>query len=508
MNLLDKICSATLITASLFIFSCEDESVIGLDSEAFTTEIALEEINLTATNVFLDSLRTSGASRLLSGRSTSNVFGTSVSNALVELTTNSTALPALVQPDNGEQYYVLQDAVLNLEVVYLHAEDEVLVEDDQTLIIQQLDDNIFSGVYYLSDFEIPLKNQNPEDEFIFNLNNKYFGADVADSVSIDDALRSIRIIDSLASLTSIDAATQNQILSEIDSMSYRLKFSLSENIGNQLLEIAKNANISNDLRSSFKGIKMIPGESNSVMIGYSPLGSAIEMIYRIEERSSNGTIDTVATDTVSFLLNGNRFNQLATDRTGSVIGNYIQGDEDEFDVDNENVFLHAASGVYPKLSLRPLREFFDSIANQNEFVQINRAEIGIVGQKKIDAHQFEIKKYTTSPASFNYLFMNEQSKINTSAILSFSDLPQAGVLNDQSYLTTEISQRRFQTAIAEEGENNFSYASVATIFVQQWSDGSIDTDYIVLIPSDVNNMNQSIFNISDIKIMLYFAKTN
>ena len=466
MNLLAKNWMGLLITATFFIFSCEDPSEIGLElaPDALSVDVIFEEIELSAENVFVDSIRTQNNESLLVGSTTSDIFGTTTSIAHVQLTALTTALANLEESDDFVQSHVFDSAVLTLEYNYVNTPD---ISQEQTISVHKLDDHVYSGVYYLANFETPILPSDPDDVFTFTV----------DGDSLNDALANFE-----------------------DTISYTLNLKLSETLGTELYDIIQDENTTELVRDQLKGIALVGGETNTVMVGFSPRGQTkLRLHYHIIEDDLAGNIsvpyDSLFVD-FSFVTAGARYNQINTDRSSSLIGNHISDNLEEFDTEDGLVYLMPGSGIFPKISLQPLKDFYSRFdPSQGEFIQISRAEF-VIQTSNTDT------LYQKNPVDLRFMFMNDGQQVNTTG-LATQDINSTLVLQDVGYqLNTQ------QALLAGLNEETFQYNGVMTYFVQLIEDGTIDVDKLALMPSNFNTMDRSVFEIDVIKLRIYYAVSN
>ncbi len=470
MNLLAKTWIGLLLIAGLFIFSCEDPSDIGLELTNLPVDVVYQEITLPASNVFVDSIRTSENASLMVGRVESEIFGA----------TNSTALSALtfIGPDietvsdsvtvGSDKFFttftpILDSVVMTLEVNYVHSSN---VGDLQTFTVHKLDDQLFSGVYYLANFDTPILPNYQDDEFSFTV----------------DA-------DSLMEVWQKDQTDD-------DYEPYRFSFKLSDSLSTEFFDIAHSDFTYELLKNEFKGIALQGAPDGTIMTGFSPTGTSnIRIHYHIWAdtvgRSSGILADSLTSDFI-FATNGARYNKFQTDRSGSVIGGSISNNLKEFDTNDGNVYFMPGSGIFPKVSLQPLHDFFDQFnPEEGQFLHISRAE-------------FTLKTGNTdtlfeaNPSNFRFLFMADSAQVNTTG-LAESDLYSTIVLDDIGYQANS-----YRPLTAYFNNDSLEYNANMSAFVQHIEDGTVDVEKLVLMPQTFNSMNYSVFNIEEIKLGVYY----
>ncbi|MFY0625339.1 MAG: DUF4270 family protein [Reichenbachiella sp.] len=475
MNLLAKIWNGLLIIAGLFIFSCEDPSDIGLalDPDALSTQISYKEITLTAENVFNDSLKTSNTSVLLVGKSQSDIFGTTESTAYVRLSTDNSSLSPL-DTDGVTQYYVYDSTVLTLQYFSVNADH---VANTQTISVHQLEDQLISSVSYLSRFDTPYMANDPDDTFDFKI----------DKEDLDEALEN-----------------------PLDTPNYQLTTHLSAFLGQQLFDIVESNETQELLRDDFKGIAFVSDPNNDALIGFNAGGGTnITVHYHIMEETEDGpVVDTDSLGIVFSLTSANaRYNKIEVDRTGSLIGANIGEDLATFETGDGKVYMNPATGIYPKVSLQPLYDFFEEESGETgQPILISRAEL-VVTSALNDG------EYRANNANFRMLFMNEGKQVNTSGLI-IGDLVSSIVSTDIGYLGGSQAP-----LIASFTDSLTDYRASMTFFIQLVENGdvysSIDAEgnkvrleSFSLMPSDIQIADYSVIDLSDIKLNLYYAQPN
>ncbi|MCV9387901.1 DUF4270 domain-containing protein [Reichenbachiella ulvae] len=463
MNLLDKNWSGLLIFTALAIFSCEDPSEVGLglDPDGVNSGVYYEEIPLSAQNVFIDSLRTSGSSRFLVGSTVDPVFGTTSSMGLTRLSISSgvQSLPYRLDTvstdplvvDTIRASYVVDSAVLRLAYDYVNTNEKPVL--DQTIRVQEVDDQLFSGVYYLHNFETPVLPVEEGNEFPF-----------------------IPRLDSL-----------HWVPSSFDTV----KFYLNDSWKDRLFDIARQPNRSAILRDEFKGLALSGGVDNKAIVGFLASQSELKIHYHI-------MADTTYADSlsVSYSLSAAsaKYNKISTDRTGSVIGNVIGENLQNFDTGDGYVYLQAASGIYPKIDMQPFLDFLDRPGN--ELIQINNLEFEISA-----VYQDTILNQSISSARM--MFIGEQGQINIAGLQS-QGVYNTGVLSDVGYLSA--AQQFMEMSIDTTATK---MTGVATLFGQSVENEYIkDLEYLVLMPSNLSNANRTVIPADSIKMKIFFSNPN
>lgn len=471
MNLLAKNWSGLLIVATLAIFSCEDSSDIGLglDPDGIRVNVLYTELPLEATNVKIDSVRTSGDSRLLVGRNFNPIFGDITSSAISRLSylNSVTTGPATLMEDrdkDGKQIYYIDSAVLYLELKKVHTDNIV---PTQNFNIYQLADTLFPGPSYLSDFNTPYLTGELQGQLSIRLN--------------EDSIR-------------------NFVLK--DSLQYVITTRLTDSFANKVFGYAADdqETASSNLIYDYKGIAIVPDPSNTVLLGFSPAdSSSIRIHYHIRDHyvdENSVETDSLYADSLSLnlALNGalTYYSQITVDRSASLM-NAETGNYNSFKVGDGNIYLQPASGIYPKVNLDTLANFLAAHPN----IQVNKMEI--------DIETRENGKYQATPQNLRFVHVNgaDGSKINASGITSLipSVRADAIILSDNGYLANTL-----QPLIAPLNETSLIYTGTPTFFTQLVESQSATADHVILMPEDVTTPDFSIFDEeTGFRIKLYYT---
>ncbi|WP_176214733.1 DUF4270 family protein [Reichenbachiella faecimaris] len=443
---MDKNWPGLLIVVALAIFSCEDASDIGLglDPDGVRVNVLYEELPLAATNVRIDSIRTSNSSRLLIGKYADPIFGTTVSTALSQINLTNT----LSGLSGDDHYYVVDSTVINLNINKAHTDD---ISNVQSFTVYQLTDTIFTSGYYLSDF---ITNYRTDESF-----------------------------------GNFDIKLSASSLNLIDEKNYLVQKKLSASLGDELFAIANgqkgnSVSPSGALRYEFKGIAIVGDAANNVLLDIDHVDSTnIRVHYHVVDpyTEDGNSLDSVLVDSLflnySLGSNGAYYNQISTDRSGSLMSSET-GNYNGFTTGDGNIYLQPASGIFPKLNFDALNQFF--AANPN--IQINRMEFSIETK--------ENSAYNSNVGNFRFLYVDQAdgSKINTNGLLT-NILGETAILSDAGYISGSS-----EPLIASLDETSLTYTGVPTFFAQLVETGSIEVDHIILVPQDVTTPDFSVFD--------------
>lgn len=468
MNLLDKNWLGLLIIAAIAFFSCEDSSDIGLnlDPDGIRLDVLYAELPLEATNVSIDSIRTSGDTRLLIGRDVDPVFGEINSSAICRLSYINavTTGPASLMDDmdeDGKQIYFIDSAVMYMKIRKVHTSS---FSAEQTLNVYQLADTIFPGPSYLSKFETPYLTDQLEAQFNLVLN--------------EDSIR-----DFVAK----------------DSLQYVVKTRMSDDFAERIFGYMRDDSESatSKIIYDYKGIAIVGDPANTALIGFSPSDSTgIRIHYHIRDHyvEDSQEKDSVYLDslTLNLVMNGAGayYNRVSLDRSGSLMS--AAGDPYEsFLADPDNIYLQPLSGIYPKVDMDTLVKFLAA----NPAIQINRMEF--------DMETTENSKYQGNVQDLRFVYVDEEdgSRINATSLSSQFFLFEAAILTDNGYLAN-IPEPQLATL----DETSMKYSGFPTFFAQLVESDQIEVDHVILMPRDVTTPDFSIFDReTGFKIKLYYS---
>ncbi|MEP5363045.1 MAG: DUF4270 family protein [Reichenbachiella sp.] len=464
MNLLDKNWYGLLILVALTIFSCEDAHDIGLglDPEGLRLKVLYTEIPLEASNVRIDSIRTSNDVRLLIGKNSNPIFGTTTSTAYSRLTF-LTAIPSSSIYDDdltdyGQDPIVYDSIVFNMDIKKVHSND---ILPSQSFEIYQVEDTLFAGAFYLSDFNIPYNSSASEGSFSFNLSESEIGYLEDDST-------------------------------------YLLSFRLNDSMGEKMMAYVKDASISLNASTwyDYKGIAIVPDPANTALIGISPNDStSIKVHYHIQDfyEESGVVKDSLFQDSLTLDLtlggSGLYYSQISTDRSGSLMM-AENGDYNKFSVNDGNVYLQPASGIFPKVDLTALTDFF----NENPNIQVNRMEFAIETQENTN--------FYNNASNMRFMFVDNEdgSKINAQGLVA-NQLINTAILTDNGYLsgTSEV-------LTTELDNTTLTYQGIPTFFGQLVENKTLEIDHAILMPTDITTPDFSVIDEKNgFRIKLYYT---
>jgi len=452
MTLLDRICRATLFFAVIAgLLSCEDPSEVGLSLNSDGTQINVlyQEISLPATNVFIDSLRTDADRRLLVGQYNDPIFGNTSASAFSQLALSSFTFQRKedsLTTDGKEVFdYEIDSVILQLRYNYFHSNN---FTQSQSIKVQQINDTLFNSVFYFANFPSMV------DE-----NSKVYGEQ------------------------------SFQVNPEVDTL---LKLNLDV-FGEETLKFFRESSVGSisgdSIINQLRGIALIPGSGNSAILGFDPTHADTKLsvhykIKQIENVQQDSTILDSLSVNFSF-INAVRFNKISTDRSSAELSEADESFE-TFDLNNGKVYLQSATGIYPKIDISPLKKF---LADQGKII-INRCDIEI-------PTSFDIvdNEYISPVSNSRFFFIKDGGNVSNST----SRL----VLSNNGYLSNSSVP-----AYAIPNEDESVYETEITLFTQLINSDAFDVEKLLMVPSDITSMNQSIFEKSGIKLKVYYTVPN
>lgn len=318
MNLLDKQNTWQWLIAAIAIVlvACEEPGEIGLDlgQQDNQLDVNLKVINLPASNVFIDSVRTDLSGQFLVGTYDDPTFGKVTAEAYTQFNLDFEGDP-IVNPDAQ-----LDSLVLHLRPSFYHGTD---FSGQQEINVYRLTDTLFSEVTYLSKF----------------------------------ATERTRVPIGTARVT---------ILPDTDSL---ISIRLDQVFAEQLFEEAREFIAPDVFQRELKGLAIGGGANNSVIIGFDPVNEDTRMSIYYQIPSLN--IDSIE---YRFEFNGDntvRYNQYRVDRSNSILSGI--NPHEEFVAPTDEIYLQPGTGILPVIDFGPFIEWADSLDNY----VINRAELEI-----------------------------------------------------------------------------------------------------------------------------------
>jgi hypothetical protein len=288
-------------------------------------------------------------------------------------------------------------------------------------------------------------------------------------------------------------------LSAFDTIFVDTVFStrLSDEFGMKLFDKAGEDSITffdnRVFREFFKGIALVPDESNSMVAGiHAESPSTFMRMYFHNEKDTtflDFTIDgftqdttIVGNDTTFQIVNLTRYyNNITLDKSGSAIAG-IPGYYTEFQTDDDFTYIQASSGVFTKLDFGKYYEFLDTVPN----LVINRAEL-ILPVKTFQNYLQPSLSLSLYPIDEGNKFIKVEQSGRILTYLSFGGLSYSGFQN----------------------ENRGQYEGNITGFIQGITSGDIENVQILVAQSSLDNsilsVNQTLLEKRNILLRVYYS---
>ena len=373
MNLSAKSTIFFLFFLLLYI-SCDESSEVGLELEDQDNSLEAKyiDIPLTASNIFLDSVRTDYGS-LIFGQYDNPVFGKTKAVGYSQFS------PEIISPDvvttdlsiQPADSSILDSIKLFLSYSYIHGEE---FDQEQEVSVRLIEDTLFSSAIYLSSKTIPLvTNKAPVGFTRFTVDKP------------GDTL---------------------------------LTIPLTMNYGNILLDLARQGVSDREIRESTKGIAFEPGVNNKLILGFD-LSNEFSRIVLYYHNSVDDTVSNQYRLRFDSPLS-KHYSNYSTDRSASALSSVEIKNLNEFSI-NDKIYWQSGSGIYPMIDLSGFTNFIDTAKN----VILNKVELSM---GPVDNSE---KKYINPPNTAIYYFAKEDNNINSSGIES---TPMSNViLKDNAY---------------------------------------------------------------------------
>ena len=462
MNLLDRLWRLIPVLVIGVLVGCEEANEIGevLNPGENKIKVLYKELDLTGSNVFIDSLRTDIDKRVLVGNFNDPIFGHTIATGYSEFNFSSSSFEPR---ENSSNEFIIDSAFVNLVVSYYHSSDSA---QSHSFELHTLTDTLLENVYYLSDFQTPYNS-----EIVSKENSNVFS----------NELDTIRI-----NLTELFS---KQLLEHVDE-SIITRYTLDSLDG--VIDTTFNFSIDQiALKDYFKGFAIVAGSSNNSTFGFelANLNSTLDIYFKIEketeDQSSNSFITLASTSgTKYYNLSTNRLSSSLTiiDKENTLI--------DSVSTSDDKLYLQPGTSIFPKISLASYLSFIDSLDN----IIINRVDIELSL-----SNNNETFKYLAKPTDIRYFLYSGGRNINVTGLLNNS-IDNTLIHSNLAYLNLQPNPL---SSFYNETENY--YSGDITLFSQLIESGDIQTESLLIIPSDVNSMNHVIFNGATVKMKIFYT---
>ena len=290
----------------------------------------------------------------------------------------------------------------------------------------------------------------------------------------------------------------NFSVSEFDTIFIDTVYStrLSDDFGLKLFDKAGEDSVTffdnRVFREFFKGIALVPEETNGMVAGIHAEGQSTFMRMYVHNATDTTFLDftvdgftqdtTIAgTDTTFQIVNLTRYyNNITLDKSGSAIAG-IPGYYTDFQTDDEFSYIQASSGVFTKLDFSNYFEFLDTVPN----LIINRAELILPVKTYQD--------YLQPSISFSLYLTDESNKfleVQTAQMvtyLTFGGLTYSGFPDEQ----------------------RGQYVGNVTEYIQGITIGDIENTQILVgqpsLDNSILSVNQTLLEKHNILLRVYYS---
>lgn len=472
MNLLGRKLSIRRLLRPGFIlmipvfFGCETSEDLGveynLDSNA---NVRFIEFTLPAVNVYVDSLRTDGENRILTGNFSDELMGNVSAEGYFQFFYEGGPMPSaqefifrdsVLAPGDTADVYVLPEDTLKLDSMALIFESETVIPISGTSFqdfgIYELRDSLIQSAIYLSS----LKSEET------NLIGSY-------SKSIS------------TSLDTIFKVELNQTFSE----------SFFQNLG----EIAKDSNrtVTTELFQSLAVIPNGPSQSISSFLLGSDTSRLIVYTSPIDPDSPDTTYMT------TFRFTGKNYSHI--DRTSSAFGSLSDGDTIEFS--SGETILDPLYGITTTFSISEIEDFFQA----NENIIINNASISLSFRDEAsrdtlaNSYAFFIKGDSHfGPGIINNPFRSVV--MNDAAYLNGQNFPATTQFNEDKDGLIMNPNLFFQTLYTRYNDNG------SLVFELSSSNDPFPLNALRLISLEDVTLQRTIFQEDGVKLKIFYTEVD
>lgn len=317
MNWLVKAALSVITILSITLTSCEAPKEIGLPPEVIAEVLFTDTLTVKTSTVLLDSVRTSNAQQLLTGKYRDPIFGTVTAQPFFEM---GGALNLNLNSDGTTNTNVYAYDSLILDVAYSYLYGDTLQPFE--LNLHRLTDTLITGKTYY--------------------NNSTIAYDPTPIAKVK--------------------------ITPIPSINNSIKFKLPNTLGKQIFDLSGKPEASTAAKfiQTIKGFTLVPSANNGMVVGFSPSNRGITLNLYLHNTAD--TIALVRSFTVS-----KRFNQVKADRQGTALSQ-IQPLKPLSAAQTGGLnYVQDALGVVTKIEFPHLSALF-----KGGNVAINRAELNIV----------------------------------------------------------------------------------------------------------------------------------
>lgn len=486
------------MAVALFFLACqEDISRIGYQNPNSKLKVSYVEIPIASSVMLMDSIRTSNFSyagetnRLLVGTFKDDIFGNITASAFTQY------LPET--GDTMRSSAVLDSVTLRLRYdFYTYGTPN---GSGQSLSVYELDNPIDPKAYYVNHSNIPASALLGAKAY--GVNSTDFQKFVADG---NDTTITLNV--------PLEYSFGQRLFS--GAQEYRVQYLAAKNSGETP---AKIDSLIADLpyinpakfTTQFKGIAIKPNSGDKI-VGFDPASVQSRIILHYHDASEDSL-------TLSFpLTTVYGFNQIKTDRSGTVLGE-VNDFYKDYLVESDNRYVQSGTGVVTKLDLSKFYEFSDTLKNSVihsaeviiENVQSsadNAPPAGLSLRMLLDNNH--LNKYDDKNKQDQYDWAYFTYPLLSAAFLRYDFVDAtSGVLpvieNDKALFAAgdRISYLPYSSTTA-------SYRGDWTLFFQRLSEKDTERSrfkYLALYPTGGKTLNRAVFPKNSIKMKVFYTKS-
>lgn len=435
-------------------FGCDTSEDLGVQYDLGSdADVKFQEFTLPATNIYIDSLRTDGETRVLVGNYTNPLTGNVTAEGYLQYFYERGPLP---RQQNTDDQIFLDTLKMDSIIVILEANAIIPQAGSsfQEFSIYDLEDSLQSSAVYLATLQ-----QTPR-----TLAGTYSGAIDTEN----DTLYRIKLEDTYAqaffnNISSITADPDELVATTI-----------------------------------FRSLGLIPGASSESMASIDLASDTSRIIMYMSPVFQPEEKDT--TYLTYFRFNGKHYSYLDRDRTGSefdAIQEFV-----DFDLSSGQTAIDPLSGITTAVSLAEVEDFFD----QNRSILINNATISF---------EFESETERDTLTRFMHFFRKTDDRIfgpatadnpfgnivmSDLAYLSAQSNPATSTLNDSKdkvLITSTLFYQQFYQQFIERD---------SLVYQNPFGGALIPIDDLVAISTADVNLQRIIFKSDGIKLRLYYTE--
>jgi len=438
--------------ALLLWVSCEEPARIGIDVDPDNLDFAThyELVKLESKMVQIDSIPTTGTTRILVGRYNDPYFGISEAKSFTQIWT--------VRNPSIPEDALYDSLVLNLKYDYEHGED--ITGKNKLLVYRLTEDLVDFAVYYTT--SETSRSDSPIGEGSFRYVTDF---DDTETVVLDTAI-SIRLVDDLGET--------------IFNMAKDPDDTIFSNLNNWL--------------NFFKGISLEADTEFSTITGFLTVDSRTNMSlhYHFEEDDGD-IINRTYLFTMEPAVN---YSNISYDRTGTA----IEGIDESYVAQvasDSNIYIQAGTGLVAKIDFSPILEFADTI----EFIAINTA---ILTLGSVEPYN----QYVIPPEKLIYFF-TDSINYPTRDSQGF----RRAIQEDNPTIDPNGTRAPIESSfiISDPDKDIFeSYSDRISSFVQGIIDGYVDKHEVLAYPSTVWNsktVDRLLLDPENINLEIYYTTT-